>query len=195
MRFAVRSPSMVDPRLRGENITSSSGRPPHAQGEQKSIFDCVPTLWSTPACAGRTIWLNAWSRTVAVDPRMRGENCQAIIQPPVRRGRPPPAGRTERSFPPHPVEPAHPRVRGEDAVKVKNDEEPDGRSRMHGGKGDAETRPKLVLRNTPAARGKTTSMPFPDRSGPEHPRCVGKSPNTSLWCDRPREYPCLRGEN
>ena len=107
-------------------------------------------------------------------PHARGRRQQAISYPVCRRITPACAGKTTKKWQRHTPMPDHPRMRGEDSVRIHSI------SSLYGSPPHA--RGRLCLppplsgpgRITPACAGKTRSFPGPFRPGRDHPRMRGE---------------------
>ena len=83
------------PRMRGEkvypndNMTRSTGSPPHARGKVRKALIDHGLVGITPACAGKSVTCSLIERRSEDHPRMRGEKAVQVTVPPLRTGSPP----------------------------------------------------------------------------------------------------------
>ena len=133
--------------MRGEKrqlrprLSLPAGSPPHARGKDISNISREPSLWITPACAGKSVRDRAFYRPVKDHPRMRGEkafrkafNSIRLGSPPHARGKgscmlrrsaarritPACAGKRNALHGCNPCAEDHPRMRGEKREKWKH---------------------------------------------------------------------------
>ena len=168
--------------MRGENVRSTTqvlawvGSPPHARGKLLFAIVFVNELRITPACAGKTPWLQPDPQQSADHPRMRGENELSNSISSMEGGSPPHArGKPllqERIMPSGRITPAcagktsavycsrsgnqdHPRMRGENYFAVIPDIYSSGSPPHARGKQKRSCTPTTQARITPACAGKT----------------------------------------
>ena len=83
------------PRMRGEKQYTGAryvplvGSPPHARGKDFHISTSLPPYRITPACAGKSVYVQINFLTVQDHPRMRGEKSNARKRMSVAIGSPP----------------------------------------------------------------------------------------------------------
>ena len=189
------------PRMRGEDTGQACpcggvvGSPPHARGRRDAIYYSDPITGITPACAGKT-GVEVIPNVVRKDhPRMRGEDSPAGFakslgngSPPHARGRhgvglpagvvvgitPACAGKTRIPASAPPRRTHHPRMRGEDSLKMISPQAveispPHARGRL-----ECRVCFRQVLGITPACAGKTQRFKPLHDAGPDHPRMRGE---------------------
>ena len=133
------------PRMRGEDqpggdaATPEQGSPPHARGRLAAQLFQAEGYGITPACAGKTAFTPSSPFSTTDHPRMRGEDLHNVVRENVSVGSPPhargrlPTGRAVRvaeritpacagktgiyDLPQLPVA-DHPRMRGEDKLRL-----------------------------------------------------------------------------
>ena len=160
------------------------GSPPHARGRQEDHEVSADISRITPACAGKTSgWLVGGS-SLGDHPRMRGEDARSPPKSSTRRGSPPHArGRPLVAIPGGGgvgITPAcagktrasqecicrradHPRMRGEDIMRLKEEKRVTGSPPHARGRPQWSLWPRGNIRITPACAGKTVG--FPRESG------------------------------
>ena len=133
------------PRMRGDHggddadVVGRRGPPPHARGSPRYRERHVPPHGPTPACAGITSYRSRVMSPRWAHPRMRGDHPEEVIEGTLAEGPPPHArgslavaeyavpvrgptpacaGITPRSSTPSAAPAAHPRMRGDHAVRV-----------------------------------------------------------------------------
>ena len=195
------SKSPDHPRMRGEDLMAyvreieEAGSPPHARGRQSMHRRLKRRRRITPACAGKTAFLQPHRTLPGDHPRMRGEDfARSTIassrsgSPPHARGRltidrrrspdsgitPACAGKTTTRRFLCSTKPDHPRMRGEDVVMTWTMRRGTGSPPHARGRRRPSRRPNGPRRITPACAGKT-GEPDEDPSEPQdHPRMRGE---------------------
>ncbi len=229
--------------MRGEDhplgtVTSpEKGSPPHARGRRLPSSQMGGVRRITPACAGKTSIISLLEYLLWDHPRMRGEDlnvpflCLAARgSPPHARGRPMRwkespmwsritpacAGKTSRPTGRRETEADHPRMRGEDVLKLifgrllsgitpacagKTMSQatisfpPQDHPRMRGEDSFLVLRVQEVDGSPPHARGRQPVDNLTDQETGITPACAGKTGTTSLTPPGQRDHPRMRGED
>ena len=200
---------LAHPRVCGENNTFLNalprrvGSPPRVRGKLggPDVGDGPAGL--TPACAGKTPRMRAASRAAAAHPRVCGENVLWRSPPPGRAGSPPRvrgklpslstwtrivgltpacAGKTDECVEVGGEVGAHPRVCGENTIRLRIEWVNRGSPPRVRGKHGLECAAHCAFRLTPACAGKTCCGGRPLQGGPAHPRVCGE--NRDDWARR-----------
>ena len=172
------------------------GSPPHARGRPRRLLPPDPGSRITPACAGKT---GSGSDDLGLrpdHPRMRGEDPYSLDHLPGNRGSPPHArgrqsicfslvvgcgitpacaGKTGCGLPNCTGSRDHPRMRGEDGLRVPDHPHVDG--------------------SPPHARGRLKAVHEETKDGGITPACAGKTIPRIGRCLPRRDHPRMRGED
>ena len=130
----------------------------------------------TPADAGKTIEVEAYSRIVeGSPPRMRGKLVRGSVTA-IRLGiTPADAGKTEPVFPSGDPAPDHPRACGENLDNIASSVAYNGSPPRMRGKQNLDTFSKIRTRITPAHAGKTAIVADVSARRQDHPRACGEN--------------------
>ena len=231
------------PRMRGEDggvnlkTFETDGSPPHARGRREQAKDEARRKRITPACAGKTLWLRRGRRCFWDHPRMRGEDMvkedpryKKRGSPPHARGRPAHsraalehsritpacAGKTATSAFVSSCEADHPRMRGEDAIRVLAEIAEAGITPACAGKTVICFLSRIGRRDHPRMRGEDANSGRPSLSfagSPPHargrrsgrgcvrvfegitPACAGKTAEILGIAQTNVDHPRMRGED
>ena len=222
IQSAYKHSCSAHPRSRGENDGSRLalrrivGSSPLTRGKRKLRSRWSSTSRLIPAHAGKTTRTPPQAMRTAAHPRSRGENenCSvlAVLTPgssPLTRGKPiwllsasmhvrlipAHAGKTCSLPRSHRRVRAHPRSRGENAVKALVNQRLEGSSPLTRGKQDGPNYIAGRLRLIPAHAGKTVSGLGGHFGLPAHPRSRGENLSRVAWMPpTPGSSPLTRGK-
>ncbi len=193
--------------MRGENLTddlidlANRGSPPLARGKLLTVVRHFVARRITPACAGKTSYLQTEMEKLQDHPRLRGENHSSLFffsshrgSPPLARGKrvynsafpsligitPACAGKTYHDDMWHGGARDHPRLRGENLSIFTILSTLQGSPPLARGKPRGESCLAPRTRITPACAGKTALQGSCACGAWDHPRLRGE--NQSLLC-------------
>ena len=218
----VSTPPSAHPRSRGENAryvspqASSDGSSPLTRGKRNLCVFGHFSCRLIPAHAGKTAIQSAYKHSCSAHPRSRGENDgsrlalrRIVGSSPLTRGKrklrsrwsstsrliPAHAGKTCSLPRSHRRVRAHPRSRGENAVKALVNQRLEGSSPLTRGKQDGPNYIAGRLRLIPAHAGKTVSGLGGHFGLPAHPRSRGENLSRVAWMPpTPGSSPLTRGK-